>query len=85
MPTQKFACWDANNEGEIEAEQVEAYDPEEAAGNWCQQKLVAGELEAPYDGIEVAVRLPDGTLQKFDISVDYEPTFSATLSDDQEE
>jgi hypothetical protein len=77
-PVNAYMCWDESNTDEEDgAERYEAFDASEAAEICAADELNNSGGECG-NKIEIHVRCPDGTLEIYDVAVDYEPTFSAT-------
>ncbi len=56
-----------------DAHEIESYDAEGAANDFCEQRF--GDWEHPRGPIHVLVRCPDGVVVEVEVTVDYEPTF----------
>lgn len=71
----KFKVWDANDGDEENARTVEA-DYDEAAARQYAEREWAGD---PWEGdLKLNVRAPGGAVVRYRITVDLDPTFSAT-------
>lgn len=77
VSVEAYMCWDESNTDEDGAERYEAHSSEHAAEIFAADELnnSGGDMSSP---IEARVRCPDGSLEIYDVTVDYEPVFSAT-------
>lgn len=71
-----YMCWDESNTDEDGAEKYDAFDAEYAAELCAEEALdnSGGEMGFPVD---IHVRCPDGSLEVYSVTCDYEPVFSA--------
>jgi hypothetical protein len=78
MAKETFKVWDAINASEDSSSDIEAGDPHEAAEVYAEQD-VDGNIDGIYTRAHpVMVREADGTLHKFEITVEYYPVYYAT-------
>lgn len=77
MNTQVFLCWDESNTDEDGAEVYEAHDAETAA-EMCAEDEWENSAGECGNGVEVHVRCPDGSLEIYDVTIEFSPTFSAS-------
>lgn len=73
-----FLVWDEFNSDRDSAWHIEAYDSESAAEKYAEED-VDGSIDGIYSGGHtVMVEDPEGVVRKFNVRVDYDPTFYAT-------
>jgi len=84
MGSKTFRCWEQLNTSEEGADNIEAFDMEEAAETYCEK------LEDLHDvgsNIEVNVSCDVDGVRKYwvvDVSVDWSPNFSAWDAEEQD-
>lgn len=71
-----YMCWDESSTDEDGAERYEANGAEHAAEICAADELNNSGGECG-NAIEIHVRCPDGTLEIYGVSVDYDPVFTA--------
>lgn len=71
-----YTCWDESNTDEASAEVYGAHNSELAACQCAEDELdnSGGEMGFPAD---IHVRCPDGSLEIYSVTLDYQPVFSA--------
>jgi len=74
-----YKVWDATNETEEDALEVEGDDAAEAAVAYCEKRLETGDNETAENLDKVFVRTLTGELTSCSISVDYNPCFYASV------
>lgn len=72
----EFKCWDDGETDEDGAEMFDAPDASTAAEMFAEGELQnsAGECG---NSVTAHVRCPDGSLEIYDVTIDYQPTFLA--------
>lgn len=71
-----YTCWDESNTDEDGAEEYDAFDAEIAAELCAEDELDNSGGECG-NAIEIHVRCPDGSLEIYSVTLDYQPVFSA--------
>jgi hypothetical protein len=74
MPNTKFLCWETNNETEDDADEVVEFNSEWAASEYAEAYYQ--NVGEHMDTIHVSVKHPDGTIYRYHVLVEFEPTFT---------
>jgi hypothetical protein len=78
MTAHRYKVWDKINESEEHARAIEDCAPEYAAEQYAHDDIDGG-IDGLYaKGHPICVRDENGELHEFEVSVEYEPTYTAT-------
>ena len=80
MKLQQFLCWDENREQD-DGETFECFDPE-AAAEEAAERFDDDASEGASSNQEIFVKGPDGSTEKFAVSVEFIPHYSALQIED---